>query len=168
MASVTWFLITPFIFPMLQLNQTTSFTHSSIYSISIYWTHRARHWGYRHKKQYFWSPAAYWSALLYLWAINLSVSITWNALFLHPTSTLAWILHRPQCLLSPDSNISLFLKLHSIHLFLQAVRNQFLFSKVMVCHLHSRRAMSHFLLNTVCSWEKELCQFHLCIWKKIW
>lgn len=144
------------------------FIHSLIYLFNIYLlNHGARHWGYRHERQHFWSPAAYRSARLHLWAINLSVPITWNALFLHPTSTPAWIPPRSQCLLSPDSNISFFLKPHSVHIFLQAGRNQFLLSKGMACHLHSQRAMSHFPLKTVCSWEEELCQFHICIWKNI-
>lgn len=144
------------------------FIHSFIHLFNIYLlNHRARYWGYKHKRQHLWSPAAYLSALLHLWAINFSVPITWNALFLHPTSPPVWMPPRPQCLLSPDSNISFFLKPHSIYLFLQAGGNQFFLSKVMACHLHSRRAMSHFPLNTVCSWEKELCQFHLWIWNNI-
>jgi len=53
-----------------------------------------------------------------------------------------------QCLLSPDSNITFFLKPPLLASFsLYAGRNQFLLLKVIACHL---KAMSPFLLKAIC------------------
>lgn len=101
----------------------------------------------------------------YLWAVNLSVPITW--MFSLPQSTPAQILPMPQCSfpliqISPSS-WSFLLPYFS----LQAGRNQFLLSKVIARHLHSLKAMAHFLIKTICSRENDLCQFHFYIWKNI-
>lgn len=111
-AFATWFLITPFMLPMLQLNQTTFslFTHSFIY-LAIYWTTGKALRIQKLKATFLISSNLTSCAPSYLWAVNLSVSITW--MFSLPQSTPAQILPMPQCLLSPDSNITFFLKLPS-------------------------------------------------------
>lgn len=76
-----WFLITLFMLPMLQLNQTTFslFTHSFIYLIAIYWTTGQGTEDTETKGHISDLEQLTGSGPSHLWAVNLSVPITWNA-----------------------------------------------------------------------------------------